>query len=394
MFLLPTQLALHFWPSWAFVFGIRVDYLAPAIYLTDILAFVLILINLKIFKKYYKYLLIIVVFAAINVFFSTSHFVSAFKWLKIFEMVLLGLYFATPKIELRKIIRILFYSAIFFSLIGIVQFCLGRSLGGLFYYLGERSFNITTPGIALVSVFGQNFLRAYSTFSHPNSLAGYLGVVLILLFDFREKKTIYLAGLLIIITGFILCFSLAAFLGFLLALVLKYVFSKRKFFGKIVFSIFFVSFFVSLLVPIFSKQISLFYPQLNQNISQRLDLSYLAGKMVSERFWTGEGLNTFIVNIPRFKGISSYSWLLQPVHNVPQLVLSETGILWLLALFLIFFYAIKKPLETGRINLAIAILFIATTWSLDHYWFTLQQNLLLVSILLGLSFRIKGWKTL
>ena len=41
VFLIPTQLALHFWLPGSFVFGIRVDYLAPSIYLTDIL-FVLI----------------------------------------------------------------------------------------------------------------------------------------------------------------------------------------------------------------------------------------------------------------------------------------------------------------------------------------------------------------
>jgi O-antigen ligase len=155
----------------------------------------------------------------------------------------------------------------------------------------------------------------------------------------------------------------------------------------------FTSFFTSLILPIFSKQISLFYPEFNQNIAQRLDLSYLAGKMVSERFWVGEGLNTFIVNIPRFKGINSYSWLLQPVHNVPQLVLSETGIFGVVALFLLFFAAIKKLLETRNLNLTLAILFVATTWVADHYWFTLQQNLLLVSILLGLSFKMtSSWK--
>jgi len=40
---MPTQLALHFWPSWAHVFGIRVDYLAPTLYLTDLLLIVLII---------------------------------------------------------------------------------------------------------------------------------------------------------------------------------------------------------------------------------------------------------------------------------------------------------------------------------------------------------------
>ena len=34
--LLPTQLGRHFWPSYSFVFGLKVDYLSPTLYLTDI----------------------------------------------------------------------------------------------------------------------------------------------------------------------------------------------------------------------------------------------------------------------------------------------------------------------------------------------------------------------
>jgi hypothetical protein len=393
LFLLPTQLALHFWPSWAFVFGIRVDFLAPAIYITDILALILIFTNLPIYKKYLNYLLFLLVFAAVNIFFSTSLPESVYRWLKIFEMVLLGIYFANLSIKNEKIIKTLFYSAIFFSLIGILQFSLGRSVGWVLYYFGERSFSSQTPGIALVNVFGQNFLRAYSTFSHPNSLAGYLGAVTLLSLGILKRKPSTIFGLIIISTCLFLSFSLTVFLGLGLALILKHIFSKTKYFKRLVLSIFFISFFVSLIFPIFSKQIFISYPGFNQNISQRLDLSYLAGKMVSERFWVGEGLNTFIANIPRFKGINSYSWLLQPVHNVPQLVLSETGIFGLLMLFILFFYSIKASLKLSKTHLVMAILFIVTTWTLDHYWFTLQQNLLLVSILLGLSFKMtSSWK--
>src|SRR5260221_1150 len=39
--LLPVQLGLHFWPDWALVSGIRVDYLAPVIYLTDLIVIAL-----------------------------------------------------------------------------------------------------------------------------------------------------------------------------------------------------------------------------------------------------------------------------------------------------------------------------------------------------------------
>jgi hypothetical protein len=55
LLLLPTQLGLHFWPQWASVFGMRVDYLSPTIYLTDIIIFLLAIIaaieKKEIFKK-------------------------------------------------------------------------------------------------------------------------------------------------------------------------------------------------------------------------------------------------------------------------------------------------------------------------------------------------------
>ena len=34
---LPTQLGKHFWPDWTMVLGLRLDYLSPTLYLTDIL---------------------------------------------------------------------------------------------------------------------------------------------------------------------------------------------------------------------------------------------------------------------------------------------------------------------------------------------------------------------
>ncbi len=38
---LPVQLGRHFWPKWSYVMGLRIDYLSPTIYLTDILVFLI-----------------------------------------------------------------------------------------------------------------------------------------------------------------------------------------------------------------------------------------------------------------------------------------------------------------------------------------------------------------
>src|SRR5438105_4334390 len=41
LFLLPTQLGKHFWPEFSFVQGLRIDYLSPTLYVTDMLVGIL-----------------------------------------------------------------------------------------------------------------------------------------------------------------------------------------------------------------------------------------------------------------------------------------------------------------------------------------------------------------
>ena len=38
---IPTQFGRHFWPDFSFVSGVRVDYLSPTLYVTDILIFLI-----------------------------------------------------------------------------------------------------------------------------------------------------------------------------------------------------------------------------------------------------------------------------------------------------------------------------------------------------------------
>jgi hypothetical protein len=64
--------------------------------------------------------------------------------------------------------------------------------------LGERYFTISTPGIAKVAMQGKEILRAYGTFSHPNSLAGfYLLQYVFILYEKRFNKFTFLKYLVL-----------------------------------------------------------------------------------------------------------------------------------------------------------------------------------------------------
>ena len=414
LFLLPTQLALHFWPTSSFVYGIRVDFLSPTLYLTDIIFFLLFLVYLVKGKNYpsktigakgktassyfveQKYLLpwffILSFFAFVNIFYSASPMISLYRWFKFLESCLVVFYFSRQKVvSLSVFTRTIFYSIITFSLIGILQFINRGTTGGIFYFLGERSFTASTPGIALVSIFGREFMRSYSTFSHPNSLAGFLGTSILFIFlsGVLKKRPVNILGVLIVLLCFVLTFSLSSYLGIFLALSLILFHQNKELFSPFVKLLFFSFVVISLLLPVMSPWIMSNVGGLGQSTSQRLDLAYISGQMIEKNFLLGQGLGTFIIGIPVFKGLFTYSWILQPVHNIYLLTFAETGILGLL-LFVYFVYKlIINVLKRNELLFLIPIFFILFTGLFDHYSLTLQQNLLLFAVFIGCSLHVK-----
>ena len=343
---LPSQLAYHFWPEYAFVFGVRVDYLAPAIYFTDILIILLLVVSKT--KVKLIYLLAFAFLAFINIFYSISPWVSFWKWLKILEIIYLAKYaYDNYKLFYTKTFRkVLSLSFLLVSILGIAQFIKGQTIGGLFYFLGERNFDINTPGIALQEIGGENYMRIYSTFSHPNSLAGFL--ILGLPFINRFAKVFGVISLS-------LTFSLSAYIaGIVLVISRKY--------KTVIFTIIII---VSSILP-FIPNNSAYPPE----ISERLEQAQIAKNIIAKNFFFGSGLNSFpIINSD-----------LQPVHNVYLLIFAEAGALGLLIL-LTFIY------KTLRKTNSILLMIIFTISFFDHYFFTLQQNLLSVALIFGAILR-------
>jgi hypothetical protein len=74
LLLLPAQLGKHFFPNFAFISGVPIDYLAPALFLTDIIAVLLICLNLKIVISFFKNKIALGFFLliAINILFAMS----------------------------------------------------------------------------------------------------------------------------------------------------------------------------------------------------------------------------------------------------------------------------------------------------------------------------------
>lgn len=393
VFLLPTQLGYHFWPNWAYIFGLRIDYLSPTIYLTDILVFFLVFLWIVKKKKNVltlvknKYFQILAVFAVLNIIFALIPQAALLKWMKIFELSLLAyLLWSENNLDLfENLVKPLALGTIFVFLLALAQFVLQGSLGGVFYFFGERTFNSGTPGIALYSIFEKLYLRPYSTFSHPNSMAGFAGVALLLftgvLFESKKKSLILTLGIVSCLGTIILSGSKTVFIALILITGLYVLIkARRAAFSKVLLGVYLAGVIGSMLLPVVSDILLRRQIQFSERLGQRLVLADIGGRAFSQKALLGLGLNNFIPSVVELRKTDNLPWVLQPVHNVPLLVLAEGGIVGF-GIFIWFIYELLKRVSGRSIFFGLIILFVILTSLSDHYWFTLQQNQLLVVVL-------------
>lgn len=392
--LLPVQLGRHFWPDFSFVLGLKIDYLSPTFYLTDLLVLMILSLwlwdcrfklSIKIFINWLKknwWIIAIFLFLIVNALLAQNQGAAFYKLIKIIEFTLLGCYVAKNNYSLSNLYLPLSLAVFYTTLIALIQFLTQSSLGNLFWWLGERTFDITTPGIAKTVINGQLFLRSYATFSHPNALAGFLLIALILTIPFLRKIRLWALVYLFLITlAIIFSFSRSVWLIGLLFLSIFILFIKKikdiKLF--IIVSLLFTSFLYLLTIK--------FDLLASESFFQRNQLMGAAFLMIKDYPLSGVGLNNFIVYLPVYWSQIGFTYWLQPVHNLYLLITAEIGLTGLI-IFLWFLFLTYQKLFLKKNNRAFLLTALSAAFLLgffDHYWLTLQQNQLLLTILLGLA---------
>lgn len=342
--LVPSQLAFHFWPQWSYVQGLPVDYLAPTIYFTDILIAAILILS----RRKLSVPIPLIVISVINTAFSVEPVNTLLFWIRVYEY-----YWLYKHITRQENIKAIFskyigISVIWTCILAWMQFQQQHSVGGVWYWLGERTFNAFTPNIAIANpgLDMGRILRAYATFPHPNALAGFL----VLAFWLVKSKAVKILA----IATVLITFSRTAIFTLAIMTIVKYVPKKLA----VIFTLTTVT---ALLITT-----NLFDPAIK--IRQELN-SYALSSIIHFPL-LGVGLGNNIVVLP------STSSFLQPVHNIYLLLTSELGIPVVIILC-IWLYKKSTP---NFIWTAILI-----TGLMDHYWLTLHQNQLLLTMFLGLQ---------
>lgn len=270
-------------------------------------------------------------------------------WL-IFESWLICLFFANNIRDRRmvfNIVAVLLLTGVVQSILGLAQYVSGGSLG-LQIFGESKSYNVYSLMMAGTEVIS----RVSGTFGHPNSLAGYLVMLVLInlaLFWAPLSERVKLAlwpTLLLLSTALILTFSRAGWL----ALGIAGMFTLYLcFFRWIKHRGLSLLLSLALLTVFFIVSVGLITP-LRQRLfledygaaRTRIPLAEVALNIIGHHPWLGIGLGNYTMAAPDYdttpEGIS-YEFP-RPVHNEFLLIAAEQGLPALILFLVIFFYVV------------------------------------------------------
>ncbi|MFH1457179.1 MAG: O-antigen ligase family protein [Patescibacteria group bacterium] len=333
-----------------------------------------------------------------------------FYWfLRIIQGVFLVLILYKINLDKIKAVWVFILSVSLSAILGISQF-LTQSVFAC-KWLGLASHSAGMFGDSVVEFAGERWLRAYGSFPHPNILAGFLIIALILIFQFlipnikilKYKLLSYFLTLLLI-TSLFFTFSRASWLVFAIVILLSfYYLIKNKSNKK---NLLFYYFITLLLLIIFCI---IYFPLVKTRIigTERLEVKSSiermsaygqAFKIISatggpasgwkNNLWLGTGLGNYTVELQKiYPNRTAYFY--QPAHNVYLLVLAEIGVIGVIFIVLLLYYLVSsvqcsvsvRILQYKGLFLCFYILFFL--FFFDHFWYTLPSGLLVVFLIFG-----------
>ncbi len=401
---IPVQLGKHFWPDFAFVNGLRIDYLSPTFYLTDFLIILAFIETLpRVFRSLFSFrgmvVLLIVIFLISRALSSPSPSNSLFGVARFVEIVFLSLYISwfIGQKKLQTTIRtVVGLSVILVSWLTVWQSVVQSSVGGIWYFMGERTFTSVTPGIANASLQGSLILRPYAAFPHPNVLAGFLVIMLAyLLFppslsrpQNRLRRYLPSVAILLGIVSLILTLSRTAtvVMGLILFVWLLKATIKTRLQKSLL-----VASMVLLAILVFQTGLINRFTSLSfidEAVSIREFLLTQTITMISHNFWVGVGMQNFLPVLGQ-QLVPAPPAFFQPVHSFYLLLLSETGGIGL-GIFFVFLSVsllrISRSNPSTRLGKLIVLGVFLLLGTTDHYLYTLHQGQLLTAFVFGVIF--------
>lgn len=267
-------------------------------------------------------------------------------------------------------------SVIFQAFLAIIQFYLNHSLG--FFILNESNISSIIPGIAKIDFSGWKHIRAYGTFLHPNILAGY--ALIIMLINIHWFSLFHVKQLLVYVVfpASIACIVLAFSKGAIISLIISMLFllfhveQKKRGMFHVEQILLAVSITILSLFIVFSAQMNW-----EKSISERL-IIYKNYASLDRSSSLGSGLGQLVYQLSASKSVTD-QWLLQPVHNIYIILYNELGIIGVLLFGLYVILTVPRgTLDTSFLP----VLSILIIGFFDHYFIDIYVG----NVLMALAF--------
>jgi O-antigen ligase len=373
-----------------YVDGIYTNYLVPTLSILDI-GFILVILSTlftydfkkakRVFSGYWKYLVVFLVFLLIEILLKKNLLVFV-NSMRLFAF-LLTVILLVDHLKRQKgsnifkyIVFVSLFNVLLQGVIGILQFMHGSSLG--LGFLGESQVIDGMQGSSFVTLNNEVFLRAYGTFPHPNILGGYLVLNLLLgiFISFKSKGLLRSVSILLSSVSFLFVFftfsRIAIFLSVLIILVtfVSHLLKKHRIY----------SFVPILIVERFGNLLT----SDDTSLRDRINLAKSSFQVIKNNLIMGTGLGNFTSAMKDIPTTVSGVLLIQPVHNVLLLMISEMGILGTLIYLSIWVKLIIKNIGKMNIFKWLIVIVLLVMGSFDHYLFSLPQGLCIGGLLMCL----------
>jgi len=415
IFLLPLQ-TRWIWRE-DFLNGQYWEYGSLSLYTTDVVFVLIVLARLFVFPKMRdsrsltRMSVVIGAFFLISfasTFWSVNNSVSWFAISRLLMGILLFWMLECSKLRWERINTALVSAGVIQAILGIYQFFAQQVAANKYFGMAAHSPDVL--GDSVVETVGGRFLRAYGSFPHPNILAGFLVVCLIIIIGYlfkayrnRSENIVCIlfavTSFVIICYGLILTFSRTAWVVLVLVLLILFIVSlwhrdqyRLRILAPVALWIaLVVSFSVFLLPDLW--QTRLMGGRLEeQSRVERISLYKNAFQIIGDEWHRGVGIGAYTQAL--YNQDNSYDvWEYQPVHNIFVLVTAETGvfgglmfIFFVVEFFRASFWKHWRRLVTTSWFTAYSISFIALLLIglFDHYLWSIASGITLFWLVLGL----------
>ncbi|MBT3690471.1 O-antigen ligase family protein [bacterium] len=338
------------------------------------------------------WLVLLVIWSALTIIWSADFYIALNGLLRLLEgIALFYLVVGLSSSIKHKISYTLIISGLIQSLIAIFQFIYQWSLSNK--WLGMSLLNPGSPGISVIETATGRFLRSYGTLPHPNILAGFLVITILITIILinREsiKKRLYFlfSSLIVLSLGLILTFSRAGIISLLSCLIIYLIYSKikKRHIKKIALSLLLILFILSFFTLFYSDLVLTRFNSTSRlevkSNTERLESYNQALSIVDDTWYKGLGLGQYTLRLAQlYPDLPGYIY--QPVHDSGMLTLAELG-LW----GLLIFSTIILFIFLGANSFWLLIVAVLILGLFDHYFRSMYFGIMLWWLVLAIGYK-------